>query len=439
MTFPSLLIFIFLVFWRPQDWLVPQLYGWPLLDVFVALAVVGFLIEQSEKRIRVPRSPVVLLLIGLFVATLMSHIAHTYLAMLISTMKETWKYCFITFLLVCAINSPKRLRAMAWIFVIMACVMSVHALLQAHRGYGFMGYTPIYVVPEDGVGAEFTRSYFFGIFEDPNDLAQMLATTIPWTFVIFRRRNVANLLISLGLSALLVMAIMSTHSRGGEMALATVCGVMILLILPARWTAVLLIMVMIGALALCPFAGPYLDESAHDRVDFWGQANYAFKSSPINMMFGVGYGLITDFIEGDMSPHNAFVMAYSELGVFGYWFWFNLLSLGILGCLRTRVATKRTVNPELAFLRRFAGMAIAAMAGFGVSSYFLTRAYVYPLFFLIAMLCAVPVIAEEMLPEGHAPLIRPRRDVWVYGTLGSLISILYVYFSIVILNKAFYG
>ncbi len=438
MTFPLLLFFMFMVFWRPQDWLVPVLYGWPILDVVVGITVIAFFIDVQEKRIQIPKSPIPLLLLGLFFATMMSHVAHTYLAAMISTIQQTWKYCFVTFLLVCAINKTERLRAVAIVFVAMACVMAVHALLQDHRGYGFVRAAPIWVWPEDG-GDPYSRSYFFGIFEDPNDLAQMLATTIPFAFVIFKRRNLLTMSASLGLSALLVAAILTTHSRGGQLALIAVCGVMVLEILPSRWTAFLLLVVAIGGLALCPYAGPYLDESSHDRVVFWGQANWAFKSSPINILFGVGYGLASDFVEKGRALHNAFVLAYSELGVFGYWFWFNLLLVGILGCLRARVAMRRTRDPEQAYLRRFAGMAVAAMGGFAVSSYFLTRAYVYPLFFLFAILGATTIIAQDMLPEGSPPLIKPSRDVFVYGTIVSLFSIAYVYVSIVLLNKAFYG
>ena len=55
MTFFLTSLFMFLVFWRPQEWLFPFLYGLPILDGVVALAVLGLLIEDSAGTARVPR------------------------------------------------------------------------------------------------------------------------------------------------------------------------------------------------------------------------------------------------------------------------------------------------------------------------------------------------------------------------------------------------
>jgi hypothetical protein len=45
-----------LVFWRPQDWLFPWLYGWPLLDIITIFSLVSLLMEGQAKQIRFPRS-----------------------------------------------------------------------------------------------------------------------------------------------------------------------------------------------------------------------------------------------------------------------------------------------------------------------------------------------------------------------------------------------
>ena len=192
----------------------------------------------------------------------------------------------------------------------------------------------------------------------------------------------------------------------------------------------------LGALVMCPFSAAFLDESAMDRVDFWGQANWVFKK---NLLFGVGYGMFRDYISKARAAHNAFVLCYTELGVFGYVFWYGLLQVGVVGTYRARIALARAETPDQVYLKKFCGLSLAAMGGFAASSYFLSRAFVFPLFFLFAILGALPRLAEEVLPEDHPPLIDKRRDVHIMGTIGALASIIYIYYSIILLNKAFFG
>jgi hypothetical protein len=123
------------------------------------------------------------------------------------------------------------------------------------------------------------------------------------------------------------------------------------------------------------------------------------------------------------------------MGLFGYWFWFNMIVLGVIGCWRTRVAFKRPRSQEQAYLKRVAGLAIVSIVGFAASAYFLSRAYVFPLFFLFALLASIPVIAQRYLPEDHPPLVDLRKDVYFTGTLASLLSVAYIYVTILLLNR----
>ena len=393
--------------------------------------MLSFILEVKHGQIRIPtRTPHLYLLAGLWFATIMSHVANTYFVGMLETLPQTFKVCAFTMLFFCVLDRPGRLRALAGTFVFMACVMAVHALLQQHRGVGFVGQPPI-----AGRIPPAVRSIFFGIFEDPNDLAQMLATAVPFAFGMFRRRSLISFAFGAAVMWLLVRAIVATDSRGGYIALATVSAVMFALMLPVRWLPFLLSMLPASALLLCPLSALYLDSSAHDRVVFWGMANQLFKANPL---FGIGHGMFWQ-VASDRASHNAFVSCYTTLGVFGYWFWFGLLQLSIVSAWQTRMALDRPENEEEAWLKRFSGLCIAAMGGYCASAYFLSRDFVYPIFFLFALLGAVAVVGERLLPEAHPPLIAVRKHVFVMGTIGTVLSIVYVYFSIVLLNKAFYG
>ncbi|MBA4388893.1 MAG: hypothetical protein C0404_12995 [Verrucomicrobia bacterium] len=435
MTFFLTMVFMVLVFWRPQDWLFPWMYGWPVLDGITFAALLSLLIEADERRIRFPtESPQSWLLVGFWFATLMSHVANTYFQGLVDTLFETFKFTLFGLLLMSVLSRPSRLRWTVRLFVAMACLMAVHAYMQATLGQGFAGSEPLYI-PEILNKPAHTRTLFFGIFGDPNDLAQILVTAIPFTFLLSRRVTVFSVLSAFAISAFLIYAVFTTHSRGGLVALSVVGMLMFFLVLPSKWLPYLLLPGSAAALALCPLSAAYLDQSAYERVIFWGLANWRFKE---NLVFGIGYGMFWQVAE-ERSAHNAFVECYTTIGFFGYWFWFGLLLIGVLGAWRTNVALRGATGSEEVWLRRFSGLAIAATAGFLASAYFLSRSFVFPLFFLIAMLAAVPLMARKYTRQSYLSLVGTTEKVIVVCTVGAVVSILYIYFSILLLNKAVGG
>jgi putative inorganic carbon (HCO3(-)) transporter len=437
MTFAWTLIFIALVFWRPQEWLVPWLYGWPLLDVVVLFAAGFLVLEANEGRIRFPRRlPQVHLLLGLWVsAAILSHAAHTYFMGIVNSLFPVFKVCFFTLLLICVLDRTSRLRMMARVFIIMALTMVVHCLLQQERGYGFAYATPLYVPPIGDAPAYF-RSQYFGIFADPNDTAQFLASCIPFAFVLMRRQSIFSFMIGCVISWYLYQALQTTHSRGGVVGLAGVIAVLVVLRFPPRWIPRLVGVGLIGALALCPFAGVFLDESARDRVVFWGMANWAFKRNPV---FGLGYEMFWQVIPKSRAAHNAFVACYTELGLVGYWFWFGLIQLGVVNTWRVRRALKSVRHPEGRWLYHFSGMSLAAMGGFCASGYFLSRTFVFPLFFMVGILAVLPTVARRYLPDDYPSLVMKPKKMVIWLTVGSIASVIYIYISIILLNKAWGG
>lgn len=433
-TYVLSIIFMVLVFWRPQEWLFPVLYGWPILDIIVIISVLTLAMERDQRELRIPRGPVPWMLAALFLATLASHAAHTYWGGIVETFPETFKPIFFTFMLLTVLDRADRLRTFVIAFVAMCVVMGIHALMQARLGYGFKGVPPLIVVtPERGM---YARSQFFGIFGDPNDLAQILATAIPLTFAIPRRMNFLKFAICAAIGYFLYKAILTTESRGGMMALAGIGFTLLVLRFPARWMPVLVGLGLAATLFVCRFkAGALLDQSAQERVVFWGLANQAFKHNPI---FGIGYNMFWQ-VARDRAAHNAFVGCYTELGLFGYWFWFGILLLGLIGCWRARRAVTPPRDGLERYLRRVAGMAIAAVAGFSVAAYFLSRTFIFPYFFLFAFINAVALIAWRIVGNDRLKLIERRAELFRVVTLGTLGSILFIYVSIVLLNIAYYG
>ena len=436
MTFPLTLIFMFLVFWRPQEWLVPWMYGWPVLDVIVYGAVVGLAAETSQNQVRFAKTPAVWVVMGLWFATIASHFPSAYFMGMVNTAPDSFKLCFFTLLLLVVIDRPERARMVVLVFIAAAVVMTIHALMQQRLGYGFAHQEPL-LEYRPKTDEWQVRSLFFGIFGDPNDLGQFLACSLPLVFAYPKRLNGITLLVSAGVAYFIFQGLLATHSRGADLALTAAVGCIIFQRLPTRWLPYVGAAAMAGYLALCAFKGNLLlDMSAQERVVFWGMANRAFKAHPI---FGIGYGMFWMVIPKSRACHNAFVSCYTEVGLFGYWFWFVLLQLGLVGTWRARMALSRPRTGAQMYMRRLTGLSMASLVAFAVGGYFLSRAFIFPFFFLFGLLNAIPGIVQRMLPEEHPPLLNTHKDVTVGGTLGTIFSVVYIYVSILILNKVMYG
>lgn len=432
MTFSLTLVFMFLVFWRPQDWLIPQLQGVPILDIVVFLALLTLLIEVDGKQLRMPKkSPQVWLFIGLWIATLMSHIANTYWVGFTDTLEKSFKFSLFGILLITAIDRSDRLCRVAFLFVAMALFMTLHGWLQVKRGYGFGDYPPlVHVRPLTGV--EVCRSRFYGIFGDPNDLAQVLAVAIPFTFVLFRRINAFSILMSVALSGLLVSGMMTTHSRGGLVALTVVVPLTISAFMKPVWQKLALWGLGLGWLMVLPLSGRLMDASASDRVIFWGAANDAFKAHPL---FGVGYGLIWEYTD-DRAVHNAFLTCSAELGLFGYWHWFGLIVASFLGLMYVGRTLKLRREPETRYLRVYAGMVRASFGAYLASSFFLSRAYAWPFFFLVGIAAALPlVVSRTHMEAALIPEYKTSRFL-IRNTVASIGSVLYIYVCIRLIHAS---
>jgi putative inorganic carbon (hco3(-)) transporter len=232
------------------------------------------------------------------------------------------------------------------------------------------------------------------------------------------------------MSFLLYKGVESTGSRGAIIAIAAVIGIIVIFkVIPVKCVVPVLVFLALGGLVGSPLAGSLMDESALGRVDAWGDANYAFKA---HLPFGVGLGMSTEYT--GRAIHNAFVECYMELGVFGYACWFSLIVVAIMGAVQTRRRLSLCERSrELGWLYRFSMYGTAAMCGFAASSFFLTRAFAFPLFFLMGMLGCVPYLAEDLLDEPQT-LSVTNRDAVIVGGLSAFLSIIYIYVVVILLN-----
>jgi len=352
-AFVSLLVYILLVFIRPQEWLIPM-GGLPfgLLDAVAIVTLMTWATGLHGGKHRFFSLPQNWLMLGIFFATLMSHVRHTFLGALISTFEGFGKTVLLYLWIATLVTSVRKAKLLVLIMIVGCVFMAADGISQryAYRGdpvrgrnaqglyKGFTGMTAIM----DGYTP---RVRAWGIFHDPNDLALMLVAMLPFLFVAVRDRNSGahtRFLAAVTIVPLL-WCIYLTNSRGGWLALGAMVAAFVLLGARNKAFGIIVAVLALGALVVL---GPSRigtisseEGSARGRIAAWGTGNRMLKRWPL---FGAGKGRFTEFSSDSRAAHNSFVNCWAELGLFGYFFWLAL----IMATLKDGYRLSR-LNPEL--------------------------------------------------------------------------------------------
>jgi len=259
----------------------------------------------------------------------------------------------------------------------------------------------------------------FGMLNDPNDFGQFLVVGLALMGIGWKKAQpIANLLVFAPVGAVMVYAIYLTGSRGAAFGLAALVFVAISTRFGAMQSGVLagvLLLLMLAA----QFGGGREITVREGRLTAWGSGISMFKHNPV---FGVGYQHFNDF--SDLTAHNSFVLCFAELGAFGYFFWLGLILISII-CLQ-RLAKVEIKTPDDAKFMRLVTPMRAALIGFLVTGWFLSRTYNPTLFVLVALLGALVQIRKQQDPE---LILTPRR--WIPMTLaGQLATLVLLYAAI---------
>lgn len=250
---------------------------------------------------------------------------------------------------------------------------------------------------------------------------------IPWRGIVCRCLSTAAV-------ATLCVGVYATQSRGGFLGF----GVMLLTfqrrflsVKQFIWAAALGVLLLTVVAPSRVVEIGLLEDAATDRVVFWGEANYAFKQTPL---FGVGYGMITEYVQKDRAIHNSYVQAYADLGVLGYIFWFGLLLIALVGCWQ--IGTLQPDTEEERQLVRWANFAVPGLAGLYASAYFLSRTYHLPLYVILGMCGAAYNISGVRVgfDQLNSFCGIDRKRAWL-GPALAVASIVFIYASILLVNR----
>lgn len=240
---------------------------------------------------------------------------------------------------------------------------------------------------------------------DSNDLASVAALAFPLALTLaIRRRGLARVLGIAAVIALLV-GLGKFNSRGGTVAFASGAIAFMLLQPGARKLQLLSVLTVAAAafwitapddyrqriVGMNDLESDYNYTSYFGRKAIWERARGYIIQNPV---FGVGIDAFS-VAEGETNKatnrtgkwsatHNAYLQAGSEMGVPGMLLFIAILATAGKGALS--LARRQKWRPDLPVRPEY----FAALVGFATGAYFLSHAYFFPLFALLA-LCSYAV------------------------------------------------
>lgn len=379
MLFFGLLIFLFLIIIRPQDF-VPGIKGLPLVFVMMGVLLLCWIFSPIRKELF--RTTIDKFMYLFFSAIIISTISVNWITYSVTTTIETLKIALIYFFTVTIVNSEKRFKIASWTIVVLMTMVAGMGIMQ-YYGYDITGAGMLW---EANKGIWAIKG--IGNFDNPNDLAYSVVLVVPFALgLLFKSKNIVNKLIAMLFSGLSVYCIFLTHSRGGFLSLVFCLAAWSYLWISNKGMKyVILIM---GTIAvLISFSvnteGYRNDNSSMGRVEAWGTGMTLLENNP---MFGVGKGQFIEYHERD--SHSSFVRAGSELGIFGLYAWLGVIYSALIFLIRH--LGERSSGKWKLYLIAYTAFLIAYTCG----SFFSTRTYDIVFIIIVAMVVILQRITKE--------------------------------------------
>jgi O-antigen ligase len=195
------------------------------------------------------------------------------------------------------------------------------------------------------------RGNWLGHMANPNQLAMIMAVTVPWSLFLWTRSKGFWRHILLVAAGLQVSAIVATHSRGGALGLG---AAMITYALLSQNKARAMALVVIAAIALAIFAPKSfwertgtietyeMDASAMGRIQSWETGFKAFRDHPLLGIGADNYHLSWNIYtprnvrEHAYTAHNMWMQVLVELGLVGITAFTTMFLLIVAGLWRAR-------------------------------------------------------------------------------------------------------
>ncbi len=405
--FPLILIYLVLTIIRPQEY-IPALAAVPILPAVLILAFLSWMISHG-KTFKAPQ----FVILPVFLLILMiSVVVNGWTGGALDQLKKFGPIVIAFFVFATACNTQRRVTIAMTVFVLCSVILVAHGIGQVRDGVGWTG-VPL---SEDG------RIQYIGIFNDPNDLGLLFASTIPMAVFLSTLRGLLLRMFWLGCAAMLFYGTYLTNSRGALLAVLVVAGGYVWY-RRGFFTAATLGVVGLACMKLLSSRMQQLDpdeESAFGRVDAWYEGLHMFLSHPV---FGVGAGNFTEY--NDLTAHNSFVLVLAETGFIGYILWLAFVGYSFWMMLTVlRYKPDGIDDPERAKAwqseRRMALTLLLSLCGLFSAAFFLSRSYMVVMYLITAMVVGFYISARQRFPGLRLFTLADSGWRWFPAAVGSI-------------------
>ncbi|AKT37779.1 O-antigen ligase family protein [Chondromyces crocatus] len=260
-----------------------------------------------------------------------------------------------------------------------------------------------------------------GVLQDPNELALTAGISLPFAFAFFEQKRTFSRLLILVYALLMIgTCIVLTQSRGGQLVFTTVLGVYFIKKYGLKGAV-------IGAVCALPLillggrGSQEAEESANERSEILAEGLMIWRAFPLT---GCGFRQFTEHFW--LTAHNAYLLAISELGPFGFFAWLSMIYLTFKISLTALKRYENVPGPTAASIKAWATALMASFAGMLVGIFFLSFTYHYVLWIYFGLSSALYFAIRGADPTFKVQL--DRKDVFrIIGIELALVTAIFGY------------
>jgi putative inorganic carbon (HCO3(-)) transporter len=395
-TYVGLFLFTFVVYFRPYELIsaLAPLAAWLAYPIALATALFYFPAQLGlDGNLTAPLREVKLVLLLCLFAALSVALA--------INRGEAWdgfvdylKVALVFVMLVNSVRTGRQVRRIVVLLLAASFVLSLGVLADYRAG-------------RFNTGGERIAGIVGGMFGNPNDLAMHFATMVPLAFVLFLSSRALKKIVYAALAVLMAAAVVLTFSRGGFLGLAA--GGLVLAWKLGRRQRLLVVVASVAALAALAVLMPsdYMGrltsilDTAKDVTGSAGARRDILIVSLLNIakhpLFGVGMNNFHTVSIHEQVSHNAYTQIGSEMGV--------PAMIAYVLFLLAPLKRLRRVERETLPLKRshdyyWAVGLQASIAAYMVSSFFGSVAYLWYIYYLVALaVCFHRIYESKKLTE----------------------------------------
>ena len=307
------------------------------------------------------------------------------------------KWFILYRLVVITLVDIEGVRKAAFLLVFLIFIIVIEGIMHklSPDGLGWAGQTLGWVDPavlrDGGTG----RTRWINIFDGPGVFCVMYTLGLPFVIRFFDKHYTFTTKLFAGIiTALFLLAIWYTGSRGGFLATLGVIGGYLLFRNAAKLNLSIGKMAVVGVLLVGVFmAAPshltqVKDEknSAQHRVDMWLKGLQMVRENPL---FGIGRGNYGHYTRS-LIAHNSAIENMGELGLPGLFFWIGIFYIAFRNLFAFTKTATEPIHSSLS------NAVILCLVGYLISSMFVTLEY-ETMFFIFAMAAVIGKSIPEKL------------------------------------------